>query len=65
MARRSRHFPYAPSVAAEGGIQYLVLSVLRSGRRAVVGGGILEMAASYLYRLDLEFRAALAEALCE
>ncbi|HTU60804.1 MAG TPA: hypothetical protein VMF89_20270, partial [Polyangiales bacterium] len=43
--------------------QHIVLTSQDGGRRTVMGGVLVEMPASALQRLDLEFRSALADAL--
>jgi tetratricopeptide (TPR) repeat protein len=45
--------------------QYFVLSTRQRGERTVVGGVIVEMTSSDLFRLDHGFRTAIADALCE
>ncbi|HKP59710.1 MAG TPA: protein kinase [Polyangiales bacterium] len=52
-------------VRQRDGFQYFVLSTRRRGSRAVIGGVIVEMPSSDMFRIDHGFRAALADALYE
>jgi tetratricopeptide (TPR) repeat protein len=58
-------FVHSTKLRKEDGFQMLVLSTRRNGQRTVVGGMLVEMSASEVFRLDNGFRGLIAEALCE
>jgi hypothetical protein len=45
--------------------QFFVLSTRRKGKRIVIGGVIVEMSTTDVFRLDHGFRATIADALCD